>query len=102
MKVYCYHPDAAEMIGILPHWLDENDLRPAREQFHSHYGHGGGWRPFSGFTFNKSDGTIKYPGDPAHKPLAAIMFRDEAVIFYESAWVLILQRDGTYEVARMD
>jgi hypothetical protein len=101
-EVYCFHPDAQEIIGILPHWLDEGDPRPAREQLDEHYAHGGGWRPFSGFEMDPETFAIKYPGDPAHVPLAGLMFRNELILFYESAWVAIIQRDKTYEIARMD
>jgi len=45
---------------------------------------------------------LHYPDDPPQKPLAMIKFRNELIFIYESAWVLILQQDGTYEISRMD
>jgi hypothetical protein len=92
-----------EHLGIIPGMLNSRDPRPAREQFDEHYVHGGGWRPFQGFTMNPETFAIKYPGDPAHKALAEIVFRpEERIFFYESAWVAIVQKDGTYEISRMD
>jgi hypothetical protein len=92
---------AAEAIGIIPAWLDEDDPRPAAKQFDEHYQHGGGWQPFIGFKL-LPDGSLKYPGDKPLKPLAALAFRKELVLFFPFAWVLILQKDGTYEICRMD
>ena len=100
--VYTLHPDVThDHVGFIPSFLNENDPRPAREQFNDNYQHGGGWRPFNGFTLN--DGMeLHYPDDPPQKPLAMIKFRNELIFIYESAWVLILQQDGTYEISRMD
>lgn len=92
---------AAESIGQIAFWLDDADPRPAAEQLDEHYAHGGGWHPFDGFVLHK-DSSIKYPGDPAMKPIAAIAFRKELILFYPMAWVMILQRDGTFEICRMD
>ena len=61
-------------VGLIPHFLDENDPRPAREQFDEHYQHGGGWQPFEGFKFKIKTNEIKYPGDPAMKPLVACVY----------------------------
>jgi len=90
-----------DSVGLIPHWLDADDPRPAAEQLNEHYAHGGGWRPFEGFVLRK-DGGIKYPGDPTHKPRAAMMLRDELIMIYDHGWVLIRQKDGTFEVCRMD
>jgi hypothetical protein len=76
-------------VGLIPHWLDEDDPRPAKEQLNEHYHHGGGWRPFEGFRLGK-DGSIKYPGDMPHKPLALMTLRDEAIAVYPHGWVMIL------------
>jgi hypothetical protein len=92
---------AAEAMGPIPAWLDEDDPRPAREQLDQNYQHGGGWDPFIGFKL-LPDGSIKYPGDPALKPLAALAFRKELILFFPFAWVMILQKDGTFEICRMD
>src|SRR3982751_2684992 len=45
------HPKMTpEGLGAIPYFLDEDDPRPAREQFHERYNHGGGWRPMPNFT----------------------------------------------------
>lgn len=88
-------------VGIIPDMLSERDPRPAREQLHDGYLHGGGWDPFKGFTLQPDD-SIKYPGDPAHKPLAEMRLREERVLVYPHAWVAIIQPDRSFEISRMD
>jgi len=88
-------------VGYIPGWLDENDPRPARDQLHTNYVHGGGWRPFKGFEL-RDDLSLKYPGDPAHPALAVMKMRDEMIITYQFGWVAIIQLDGSFEVSRMD
>lgn len=91
-----------EMLGHIPGFLAEDDPRPAYEQFEDRYRHGGGWRPFEGFTLAE-DLTLHYPGDPPFKPLAFTTLRQEVIFIYQHAWVLIFQLDSkTWEVARMD
>lgn len=92
----------AEHLGFIPSFLSEADPRPAREQLDSNYRHGGGWRPFDGFTFDPVTRTIQYPGDPLFHPLAVTKLREELIYVFPHAWVLILQQDGTWEISRMD
>lgn len=101
MKWYQLHPSASiEMLGFIPSFLDENDPRPAREQFNTNYV--SGWCPFKGHIMNPTNRAIEYPGDPPLLPLAMTHLRDETIIVYNYAWVAILQPDETYEIARMD
>jgi len=94
------HPRAtADMLGYVPSFLDEDDPRPAREQFHANYI--SGWSPFKGFKM-LPDGNMKYPNDPPTQLLFEGYFRDELVRFYQYAWVAIVQPDGSFEVSRMD
>lgn len=96
------HPRAnAEMLGFIPTFLSERDPRPAAEQFDDAYRHGGGWHPFEGFKM-LPDGSLKYPGDPAYQILAQAKLRDETISIYEHAWVAIVQKDGSFQVSRMD
>lgn len=88
-------------VGMIPAWLDEADPRPAREQLNEHYQHGGGWDPFHGFRLNRN-GSIQYPGDPPLRPLAMMKLRDEAIAVFPHAWVMILQKNGSFEICRMD
>lgn len=91
-----------EMLGYIPSFLDENDPRPAYEQFDDRYRHGGGWRPFEGFTLAE-DLTLHFPGDPPFKPLAWTTLREEVIFIYQHAWVLIWHLPTKqWEVARMD
>jgi hypothetical protein len=86
--------------GFIPTFLHDDDPRPAKEQFADRYV--SGWNKFEGFTFDESKGTLKYPGDPVMYTLGAMIFRDEMILLFPSAWVLIMQPDHTWEVARMD
>lgn len=96
------HPRVtADHIGMIPFWLDESNPEPARNQLNENYGHGGGWRPFNGFTL-QPDNSIVYPGDPAHKPIAEMRLREERILMYEHAWVAIIQPDRSFEICRMD
>jgi hypothetical protein len=91
------HPD---MLGYLPTFLLENDPRPAKEQFQERYVFGG-WSSFAGFELIAND-KLKYPGDPPILPIYRTYLRDEEITMYEHAWVMIRQKDGTWEVSRMD
>jgi hypothetical protein len=86
--------------GIIPSFLDTEDPRTAREQFDAHYQ--GGWQPFDGFSFDKDTGVLSYLGDPPMRPLSAMIFREETIAIFPSAWVLVLQPDDSWEVCRMD
>lgn len=88
-------------IGLLPDMLDLADPRPAREQFNERYGYGGGWLPMSGFKLLRNS-ALQYPGDPPLLPRAVTKLRDEVILVYDYVWVLILQKDGRFEVCRMD
>lgn len=93
-----------DMLGIIPEFISALGQRPAREQLHTAYAHGGGWQPFTGFTLrgNRPKWELKYPGDPAYRAAAFAKLRDETIIIFPHAWVVVLQADGTWECARMD
>lgn len=93
------HPGDA--VGILPQFLDLKDPRPASEQFDGHYQ--SGWRPQEGFTKeSRHSFTLHYPGDPPFYPIACIPFRAEMIVIYPASYVAIFQKDGTFEICRMD
>jgi hypothetical protein len=103
MKVQFLQPNVdLEQLGLLPHFLNDRNPLPARQQFNDAYAHGGGWIPFPGHTFDSVTHALKYPEDPKMLPLAMMTLRTERIYFYENAWVCIVQPDGTYEVSRMD
>lgn len=86
--------------GYLADWLSDCDPRPASEQLGSRYCTGG-WEPFSGFKLSPNE-SLLYPGDPPTRPIAELRIRDERVVLYDSAWIAIIQKDGTFECMRMD
>ena len=94
--------DITDMVGLIPYFLDENDPRPACDQFDANYQHGGGWRSMDGFKLNHKTFTLTYPGDPPYKPLAMIALRKEKIFIYEYAFVCVLQPEGLFSVARLD
>jgi hypothetical protein len=96
------HPRMTEEhLGLLPAMLDTLDPASAREQLHRGYSHGGGWRPFKGCKLN-DDNSLSYPGDPDTMPMAQAQLGDELIVFYQHAWVAVIQPDRSYEVCRMD
>lgn len=103
IKFTLEHPDMTHAaLGYLPDFFDEADPRPAREQIHERYRHGGGWRPFKGFTMADDGSDISFPGDPPMVLLAEAKLRDETLRFYDCAWLAIVQPDGSFEVSRVD
>jgi hypothetical protein len=96
------HPKATpEMLGYIPGWIHEDDSRPIKEQIDNNYRHGGGWYNFQGFTMAEN-GNLHYPGDPPTLLLFEAKLRDETIRFYQHSWVAIVQKDGSFEVARID
>jgi len=86
--------------GIIPTFLDADDPRGVKEQFNDRYI--GGWHPFPGFTLDKKSMQLKYPGDPPTEMRSIMFFKGEVIILYEFDWVLVLAKDGSWEVCRMD
>lgn len=97
-----------DYVGTIPFFLSENNPKTAVEQLDDSYQHGGGWNNFnkdnSGHDKFALDSHfyLRYPGDPAYKPRARMQLRDETIYVYDSAWVVVLQKDGSFEVSRMD
>jgi hypothetical protein len=92
-----------EALGLIPEMLElcDPELELA-EQLNILYTHGGGWSPFDGHKMHK-DGSIEYPGDPKHYPIAEFRHgTGEVLRMYPHAFVSITQPDGTFEVSRMD
>jgi len=102
IKVKFLHPRANwEHLGFIPDMLSENNPKSATQQLNDGYQHGGGWTPFNGHAL-LPDNSIKYPGDPPHKPIAEMRLRDELILIYEHSWVAVIQPDRSYEICRMD
>ena len=93
-----------DIAGFITQFLSEDDPRPAREQIHENYAHGGGWNKFEGFELRNSGTSygLKYPGDPVMREVSRAQLRDETLVLFECSWLAIIQPDGSYEVARID
>ena len=97
--------DPFGVLGLIPGMLDDDDPRPAAVQFDENYRHGGGWYPLPMRQCTAVSGrpfAFSFPGDPMFVPLAITKLRDEVICIYEGSFVGIWQRDGTFEIARMD
>lgn len=104
MRISHFHPRSRNLIGFIPDFLSEDDPRPAKDQFNENYAHGGGWQPFGAdkWQVDLEAGTITYPEDPPYHAVAEITFRDERIFIFPHAWVMIVQPDNSWEIARMD
>jgi hypothetical protein len=89
-------------LGFLPDMISEDVDLPVAKQLATTYAHGGGWNPQSGFILDKQTLKLTYPGDPPMYPLAVSMLRKELLLFYPFSYLLILQQDGSFEIARVD
>lgn len=87
-------------LGIIPSFLDPEDVRTAAMQIDENYC--SGWRPSSGFTMDKEKRTLKCAGDPDLPPLFMSLMGDELIFVYEYGYVAIVQPDETFEVSRLD
>lgn len=98
------HPQASVdgHLGFIPDFINPDDPRPLKEQLNDAYAHGGGWRPFKGFKLDQDTLVLQYPGEPPTLPLFMTVFRGDTVVVYQYAWVAIIQKDGSFEVSRMD
>lgn len=106
LKWTFYHNTNPEWLGMLPLIVLDTDPRPVREQVAQRYSNGGGWRPYKGFKTGigmDNRMTLSYPGDPPQQLIAECLHSNgETIRLFESAWVMVTQRDGSYEVSRMD
>lgn len=105
-----WHPeDAVNMLGYIPEFLSVADPRPAQQQLHENYAHGGGWNDFQGFKLHgggdeggDEEYSLEYPGDPAYHEVGRAKLRAETVVVFQHAWVAVIQPDGSHRIARMD
>lgn len=95
--------DPGEMLGTIPEMLSADDPGGAVEQIDRAYKDiGGGWRDFSGFTLNAERGTLSYPGDRPRLLIAEAKLRDERILFFNGAWIAVVQPDGSFRAACID
>jgi len=86
-------------LGFLPEMIDQDDPRPAKEQFDANYQYGG-WQPIEKFTAKGF--VLNYPGDPPFEPIAMWPLREEMIVVYRYGFVAVFQKDGSFECARLD
>ena len=95
-----------EWLGFIPTFIDPFNDEPAAKQLDDNYQHGGGWRPMEGWKLNEARVLSYDPADPPLKPLYHAKHvsknGEENIYFYDSAWVCIVQPDGSFEVSRLD
>lgn len=92
--------DPRDLLGYIPLWLSEHNLKTAVEQLDAGYCYGGGWRDFHGFEM--TDEGLVYPGDRPMRLIGEARLREEIIRIYEMAWVAVIQPDGSFVVSRMD
>lgn len=91
-------------LGIIPTMLSPHDTRSMIHQLHDGYAHGGGWHPFVGFEVQKRGEVyvLQYPDDPPYIERARITMNGETLCAFDSAWVMVIDKDGAHHIARMD
>lgn len=93
-------------LGFIPTFFMLSDERPAAEQIQARYI--SGWHPLRGadryelgpnneLTYHAVDGS-----DPPMPVLWEMQFRDEVVRVYQYGITAVFQKDGTFEVSRLD
>jgi len=85
-------------VGAIHEFVSDDDPRPVREQLDEK---GGGWLPMQGFSLDVKTGVLTNPGDPPYQPMASTTIRDELVLVYQYGIVAVVQKDETFEAARM-
>ena len=101
------NPLGMHYLGFLPEWWRaQYDERPVTQQLHDAYRHGGGWDPLPGFVLQDGNKAQYKPNDPdrdpPYEPLAIGEANGEKVIVYDHSWVGVINKDGTFEMNRMD
>ncbi len=94
-----------DIVGALVLCWDKNDPRPAIEQHDERQMGNGPWSDSKGkFKLDPETYFLKYPGDPAYKPMAIaeLPLTKQKIIVYNHAWVVILDEDGSWTVDRRD
>lgn len=105
-----------EILGLLPSMFSTKDPAPAVEQADRNYHHGGGWHPLKGHKLEKGeDGRyilLYRPNDPEPEPdeetdpplheLARAELRDELLLLFDYGFMVVKQKDDSFEIARMD
>lgn len=100
-KKFYREPAGENAVGFLPNIFHAGDPRNAREQIEDRYNHGGGWFELKGVTM-AGDRSLRGVGPGKFPVLAEAKLRDETILVYPSAYVAVVQPDGSFAVTRMD
>lgn len=96
---YC----AFDVLGTIPDMLSADDPAGAVDQIDTAYRPvGGGWHDTHGFRLDSDTGTLTYPGDRPRRLIAEAKLRDERILFFTGAWIVVLQPDGAFRAACID
>lgn len=87
--------------GLLPEFFSADDPREPKAQLHEAYAHGGGFSDMSSMGWERvaldfgmpEASRLKYPEDPALRPIAYAWLRDWLLVLFEGAW-LVMQQQG--------
>lgn len=106
-----------EWMGLVPAFVNAHDPTPAAKQINNNYEHGGGWRStLPGWSMDEQH-VLRYgkqepdedgcPPDPPLEPWFHAQHdlgggKMEDLYFYDSAWMCIVQEDGSFEISRLD
>jgi len=95
--------DARAHLGRIPLLLDPNCADPVWLQIQTNYP--AGWNPVLGEERDKwtltADGYLIYPGLPPLAPTAMAWLRSEQVVVYPAGWVVVVDLNGDFTVARI-
>ena len=91
-------PGGMGHVGAIHDLVSDEDRRAVREQLDKK---DGGWQPMQGFSIDVETGVLTYPGDPPYQPVASTTIRDELLLVYQQGIVAVVQKDGTFEAARI-
>lgn len=104
ISYYVSQEEALYWLHNVPFWLaNASEGENAAKVFDRCYAFGG-WRPLRNekTTLDMQTGEYQYPGDPKQKPLFKIEYNNEVIYGYRSEMWAIVQKDGSFELSRMD
>lgn len=104
MQVIHHHPRATMAHwGEIPYWLSDDNLKPAKQQLHEGYRFGG-WQSMKRDSIKMLSGDrYSYPGDPVQSPISEIQMNSgERVLLYDNAIVVVFDKNGDWDMCRMD
>mgnify|MGYP006921446363 CR=1 FL=1 len=90
------------MLGSIPSFLSADDPADAVTQIDRAYDQFGGWRDSAKWRIDYVNGRAHYPGDPPRVLIAEARLRDELILFFNGAYIAVMQPDGSHRMARID